>query len=90
MRAVITGIVRNQEMIIPDQYTRIEEDDEIYFAADARDLYRVLAVFGHQEKEASRVLIAGAGKIGAYVASELKQNHHVQFTFIDADRDARR
>ncbi len=85
LRTVVTGIVRDQEMIIPDQYTRIEEEDEIYFVADARDLNRVLSVFGHKEKEASRVLIAGAGKIGAYVASELKQNHHVQFTFIDAD-----
>lgn len=87
LRAVITGIVRNKKMFVPDQYTLIELDDEIYFAADNRDLQRVLSVFGQQEKEASRVLIAGAGKIGSYVASELSQHHHVQFTFIDADKE---
>ena len=87
LRATITGIVRKGNMFVPDQFSLIERDDEIYFAADARDLNRILAVFGHQEKEASRVLIAGAGKIGLYVANELMNRHHVQFTFIDADRD---
>lgn len=87
LRTVIAGIVRDKKMFIPDQFTKIEQEDQIYIAADSRDLNRALSVFGHQEKKANRVLIAGAGQIGTYVADKLQQDSHVQFTFIDANKE---
>ena len=85
LRATVTGIVRDGDMFVPRDFDVIESDDEIYFATDTRDLKRMLAIFGHQEKEASRVLIAGAGKIGLYVAEHLERAQQVKYTFIEAD-----
>lgn len=60
----ILAILRNNKPVIPDGTDQIEEGDEIFFVVDTRHLKRVMAVFGHEEQEARRIVIAGGGNVG--------------------------
>ena len=47
--------------------------DDVYIIADSTQVERTLAIFGHQERQARRVIIAGGGNIGTYVARKLEE-----------------
>ena len=47
--------------------------DLAYVASHSDQVRRTLGIFGHEEQEASRVVIAGGGNIGLYVANALEE-----------------
>jgi trk system potassium uptake protein TrkA len=47
--------------------------DEAYVVAAAEEVERTIKIFGHTEKTAQRVIIAGGGNIGLYVAKKLEE-----------------
>ncbi len=57
-------ILRNNKPIIPEMSEQLEPGDEAYFVTDTDHLYRALAAFGHEEKQARSIIITGGGNIG--------------------------
>ncbi|MBI1301196.1 MAG: Trk system potassium transporter TrkA [Alphaproteobacteria bacterium] len=69
----IVSITRNHRSIIPDENDMLETGDEAYIVVDSNHLRRVMAAFGHLEKEARRVIISGGGRIGLSLVRELQE-----------------
>lgn len=74
LNIVVTGIWRDGRMLTPSGDDQMFVDDEIYFASDVGHVERALSIFGHEEKEARRVIIIGGGNIGLYLAQEIAQH----------------
>lgn len=84
----ILAILRNNKPIIPDGADQIEAGDEVFFIADTRHLKRVMAAFGHEEKEARRIVIAGGGNVGYGLVRLLKEKvRGVQIKLIDHNQE---
>lgn len=80
----VVAILRNNKPIIPDKSEQLEVGDEAYFVVDAKHLNRVLAVFGHREQKARRIVIVGGGHIGLGLAMMLNEkNRDVQIKMIE-------
>ncbi len=60
----VLSILRNNKPIIPDEDDELLVGDEVFFIVDTQHLKRTLAAFGHVEKPARRIVIAGGGNIG--------------------------
>ncbi len=75
LQIVVVGIIRGDRMIVPTGDDHMLEGDDVYFAADAGHMERALSAFGHDEKEARRVIIVGGGNIGLFLALEIEEHH---------------
>ncbi|MBF0247985.1 MAG: Trk system potassium transporter TrkA [Alphaproteobacteria bacterium] len=87
----VIGIVRNGKFIVPDADSQMMVGDGVYFivATDKQD--RAMAAFGHEEKEARRIVLLGGGNIGLFLAEELeacKTNLNIKLIEWDAERAA--
>ena len=61
--------------------------DLAYVVARRDQVRRTLSIFGHEEPEANRVVIAGGGNIGLYVARALEQRQsNTKIKMIEASR----
>jgi len=88
LRSRVVGIVRNGSLFVPHRDDQMFVGDEVYLVSDTRDVKRALAIFGHEEKQARRVLIVGGGNIGLYVAQELeKKESGVRVKVIERERN---
>lgn len=72
LQAIITGIVRQGKLFVPGGDDMLLPDDEVYFVAAQDHVRRAMSLFGHEEKEARRVIIIGAGNIGLFLAQQLE------------------
>lgn len=87
LKAVVVGLLRNGEVIIPHTTDQMEAGDFIFVIADANSAQRVLALFGHDEPPARDVIIAGGGNIGLYVARKLeKRDAQAHVRIIESNR----
>lgn len=83
----VMGIMRDNKPIFPGPDERLYIGDEVYLVADTKHLTRVMSVFGHEEKEARRIVIAGGGSIGLSLAQMLlKQGRGTQIKIIEQDQ----
>ncbi len=88
LKARVVGIVRKGNLFVPHSEDQMIVGDEVYFAADQKEVRRTLVIFGHEEQEARKVLLVGAGNIGLYVAQELeKKNSGVRVKVLERSRD---
>ena len=67
----ILGIIRDDDIIVPRGDDEMHVGDEAYFAVDSNQVERAMAAFGHEEKEARRIVIIGGGNIGLFLAKLL-------------------
>ncbi len=68
-RFLVALIVRDGSYIIPSGENRIQEGDQIYIVATAKDTEAVFARFGKPRRSLNRiVLVGGGGKIGSRIA----------------------
>jgi len=72
LQAVVIGLVRDRELIVPHSADSILVGDLAYVVARKDNVRRTLSIFGHDEQEARRVVVAGGGNIGLYVAQMLE------------------
>lgn len=72
LQATVVGVWRNNNLFIPHSADQLLTDDLVYVVSSKEQVRRTLALFGHEETEARRILIAGGGNIGMFVASQLE------------------
>jgi len=73
LNVVIIGIIREDEAIVPTADDELLPGDEVYVVVDAQHVERTLAAFGHEEREARRIVIIGGGNIGLFLAQQIEQ-----------------
>ena len=84
----LMGIVNKNRFHLPHDERILQAGDEVFFVAHSDDVARCMAVFGHEEKEARRVLILGAGNIGLTVAKRLvEEENRTRVKMIELDQE---
>lgn len=68
--AITAALVRNGRLFVPHGQDQLQEGDEAYVITPSDQINRTLQIFGHEEKRARRIVIAGGGNIGLYVARQ--------------------
>jgi len=87
LKMQILGVVHNDQFMIPEPDTILAIGDEVYFVAEEADITKSMALFGHEEKEARRILIFGGGNIGKFIAEKLEEeSNDIRIKIIEFDR----
>ena len=73
LNAVVTGIYRDGVIMTPRSSDQILLGDTAYVIADRQQIRRTIAIFGKEKPEASRIIIAGGGNIGVYLANRIEE-----------------
>lgn len=85
--AVVVAVVRDDRLFVPHGDDQLLAGDDAYFISRSDQVERTLKIFGHEEEQARRVLIAGGGNIGRYVAGKLEEMHNrIRLKLIENDR----
>ncbi len=82
----IMGIIRGDKIRVPHGDEEISIGDEVYFAVETGHMDRAMSAFGHEEKEAHRVIILGGGSVGLFLAQQIEEEHPgVSLKIIESD-----
>jgi trk system potassium uptake protein TrkA len=86
--STVVGISRGGNLFIPHSTDQLVAGDVAYVVSTKEQVRRTLGLFGHEEVEATRIVIAGGGNIGLYVARaiELRQPR-TKVKMIESTRD---
>ncbi len=84
----VAAIYRGGRSVLPEGDTIIQENDEVFFIAARKDIRVVMSELRKLENPVRRVVIAGGGNIGLYLARELERTNQVKL--IERDRDRAR
>jgi trk system potassium uptake protein TrkA len=77
--ARVAAIFRNRRAVKPEGSTVIQEDDEVFFLADARNITTVMSELRRLDSRPTRrLLIAGGGNIGRKLARTLEKRYQVK------------
>ncbi len=77
LNTTVTAVVRGGRIFVPRSDDQLQAGDAIYIAVETNTTERAMAVFGHEEKTAQRIVIVGGGNIGLFLASNLEKSTHV-------------
>ncbi len=84
----ILGVMRGDNFMVISDGVELLEDDELYFACDTKNVQDAMAMFGHEEREARRIIIVGGGNIGLFLAQYLeKEAPDVKVKLIELNRE---
>lgn len=72
LNITVMSIFRGTKIILPDADDQMQVGDSIYFTVEDSHVPRAMSVFGHDEKEARRLIIIGGGNVGLFLARELE------------------
>ncbi len=65
-----------------------EENDEFYFACDIKNVSAAMALLGHEEREARKIVIIGGGNIGLFLAEHLENEApDIKVKLIEINKD---
>ena len=88
LNIVVLGIMRDDRLIVPRGDDQMLVGDEVYFVVDEHHIERAMSVFGHEEKEARRMIIVGGGNVGLFLARDLEASQPgVSLKIIEIERD---
>jgi len=88
LKAVVVGILRDGRLFVPRSSDAMLVGDRVYVISEAGQVRRTLSIFGHEEAEAHRVVIAGGGNIGLYVARSLEaRGTRAKIKIIEASKE---
>lgn len=73
LKMSIVGVLQKDEFLLPRPDLVLNAGDDVFFIADNQDVRAALELFGHEEKEARRVVILGGGNVGLYIAQDLER-----------------
>ena len=87
LHITVVGIWRNGVGIVPRPTDELLAGDDVYFVAETAHLNRAMVAFGHEEKEARRMIILGGGNIGFNLATNVERNHpHVGLKLVEVNK----
>ena len=75
LNIVVVGINRGDVTLVPTADDQMLAGDEVYFISDNDHVARAMTVFGHEEPEIRRMVIAGAGHVGQFLARLIRDEH---------------
>jgi trk system potassium uptake protein TrkA len=88
LRAVVVGILRDGSLFVPRSADSMLVGDLVYVVSHKDQVRRTLGIFGHDEQEAHRVVIAGGGNIGLFVAATLEaRGSRAKVKIVESTRD---
>ncbi len=88
LNIVVVAIVRDGHTIVPTADDHMLTGDDVYFVADTEHVGRAMTIFGHEERQARRIIIAGGGNVGIFLAGLIAEEHPgVTTRIIEANRD---
>ncbi len=88
LNAVVCGIFRDGKMMVPKSQDQILMGDIAYVIAERSQIRRTLSIFGKERPEAARILIAGGGNVGLYLAQQIEERlPSVRVKVVEADRE---
>lgn len=86
--ATVVGVSRNGQLFIPHSTDQLVAGDLAYVVTTRQQVRRTLGLFGHEEPEATRIVIAGGGNIGLYVARAIeKRQSRTKVKIVEGNRD---
>ncbi|GAA2820068.1 trk system potassium uptake protein TrkA [Aminobacter aminovorans] len=86
--STVVGVTRNGRLFIPHSADQLVAGDLAYVVTTKEQVRRTLGLFGHDEQEATRIVIAGGGNIGLFVARTLEQRQsRTKIKIIEAHRE---
>lgn len=86
--ATVVGVSRNGQLFIPHSTDQLVAGDLAYVVTTREQVRRTLGLFGHEEPEATRIVIAGGGNIGLYVARAIeKRQSRTKVKIVEGNRD---
>ena len=68
-------MINGQKLLVPTGDDQMFVGDEVFFISDREHVSRALSLFGHEEKEARRIIIVGGGNIGLFLAESMERDH---------------
>jgi len=88
LNMVVVGIIRDGKGFVPTADDQMLAGDDVYFVVDNEHVGRAMSVFGHEESVARRIIIAGGGNVGLFLAGLIESDHPgVSFKIVEANRD---
>jgi trk system potassium uptake protein TrkA len=86
--AVVVAIARDRKLFVARRRDQLLAGDNVYLLVRSDQVERTMKIFGHKKDRASRVVIAGAGNIGRYVAGRLEKLHpFTSLKLVEANRN---
>jgi len=86
--STVVGVTRGQNLFIPHSADQLLPGDLAYVVTPKDQVRRTLGLFGHDEEEATRIVIAGGGNIGLYVAKTIEQRQsRTKIKIIESTRE---
>jgi trk system potassium uptake protein TrkA len=83
----ILGLLREEDFLVGNEASDLLEDDELYFSCATKDVQKVMAMLGHEEREARRITIIGGGNVGLFLAEALEQDENdIKVKLIELDK----
>ncbi|TDH36223.1 Trk system potassium transporter TrkA [Pseudohoeflea suaedae] len=87
LNATVVGVWRNEKLFVPHSADQLETGDLAYVVCQRDNVRRTLGLFGHEEQEAARIVIAGGGNIGFYVAKAIEERQsRTRLKIIESNR----
>lgn len=88
LQATVMGVRRDGEMRVIHSHEQMIAGDQAVVAVARDQVQRVLGLFGRDEAPPSRVVIAGAGNVGRYVARRIEETDPtVSIRIIESNRE---
>jgi trk system potassium uptake protein TrkA len=88
LSAMVVAISRDRKLFVARRKDQLLAGDNVYLIVRSDQVERTMKIFGHKKNRASRVVIAGAGNIGRYVAARLEKLHpFTSLKLVEANRN---
>ena len=87
LHIVVVGIRRDGKAIVPSADEQLLAEDDVYFVADSEHIDRAMATFGHEERQARRLVVVGGGNIGLHLVKTLEETQpHLNLKLIEVSK----
>lgn len=87
LQTTVVAVKRDDKIFIAHSNTKLLAGDIAYLTTPQEQMRRALGLFGHEMRTVNRILIAGGGNIGFYVAQSIEMNNHkVKVKIIEEDK----
>ncbi len=89
LRTIVAAVQRGGRLFVPRSDDQLQAGDAIIIVVEASTTERSMAVFGHEEQKARRIVIVGGGSIGLALAQLLEESErspNLKIIEIDTDR----